>query len=55
MFAIGVTNLVQVPHPAWYWVVGQIAFLAGGLLGGIIARRTAVRPIAPSFPGGADV
>lgn len=44
LFAIGITKLMALPHPVWFWVVGQASFLVGGFLGGFVASLTAVRP-----------
>jgi putative membrane protein (TIGR04086 family) len=44
MFGFGVMNLLALPHPAWFWVVGQAMFPLGGALGGWVAGRTKAIP-----------
>ncbi len=44
MFVFGLINLMDIPHPVWFWFVGQAVFLVGGALGGFVARLSAPRP-----------
>ena len=46
LFAVGVVNLLKVPHPAWFWVVGQAMFPLGGALGGWVAGKSQASPTA---------
>lgn len=44
LLGTGVANMLMLPHPAWVWVIGVIAFVACGYAGGRLAART--RPAA---------
>ncbi|MFL6193506.1 MAG: hypothetical protein ACJ75H_05005 [Thermoanaerobaculia bacterium] len=35
--AAGVANMLSLPHPVWFWVVGVLLFLPAGYLGGRLA------------------
>jgi hypothetical protein len=35
--ALGVANMLMLPHPAWVWVCGVSAFVLSGYLGGRLA------------------
>ncbi len=39
LLALAVYNLVTLPHPAWFRVLGVFVFLPGTLLGILVARR----------------
>jgi len=41
MLGIGVLNLMALPHPVWFWVVGLAVFPIAGALGGLLAKRSA--------------
>ncbi len=48
MLGISVMNLLALPHPVWFWVVGLAEFPVAGVLGGLLAKRNApaLRPAA---------
>jgi hypothetical protein len=35
----GIANMLMLPHPLWFWVVGLAVFLPAGYLGGKCASR----------------
>jgi hypothetical protein len=39
LLGTGVANMLMLPHPAWMWVLGVIAFVACGYAGGRLAAR----------------
>jgi len=39
LLGTGVANMLNLPHPAWVWVVGVIAFVGCGYIGGRLAAR----------------
>ena len=39
LLAFGVTNMLMIPHPTWFFVVGVILFLPAALGGGRLAHR----------------
>jgi hypothetical protein len=41
LLAAGVMNLLALPHPGWFWVVGLISFPLGAFTGIRLARRGA--------------
>lgn len=40
LLAAGVMNLLALPHPGWFWVVGLLSFPLGAFSGIRLARRT---------------
>jgi hypothetical protein len=39
LLALGVVNLLTIPHPAWFWPVSLAAFPLGTWIGLLIGRR----------------
>lgn len=44
LLMLGVYNLVTLPHPAWFRVLGVFVFLPGTVLGIFFGRRSRRRP-----------
>jgi putative membrane protein (TIGR04086 family) len=45
MLGIGIVNLLALPHPVWFWIVGLTTFPIAGSLGGLLASRKPETPI----------
>jgi len=41
MLGIGVLNLMALPHPVWFWVVGLAGVSNSWSVGGLLAKRSA--------------
>ena len=40
LLAFGVTNMLMIPHPTWFFIAGVLIFLPTALLGGRLAHRS---------------
>jgi hypothetical protein len=43
LLALGIANMIMLPHPAWVWVAAIAGFFIGGHLGTLVAQRSARR------------
>jgi hypothetical protein len=47
LFLVGaVVNMLMIPHPVWFWILGVAIFLPSAFLGAKLGARS--RPVAPS-------
>jgi len=44
LMALGLVNVLTLPHPAWFWVASLFIFLPAAGLGGRLARRPPPAP-----------
>ena len=43
LMVAGIANMLMIPHPAWFWIVGLAVYLPFAYLGGKIASKLAVQ------------
>lgn len=40
LLVTGILNLLAIPHPAWVWIIGILAYLGGGYVGARLGANT---------------
>ena len=41
LMTLGIFNMVMIPHPLWFWIIGVLSFIPFGMLGSTIAWKRA--------------